>query len=535
MTARLTQKPVKTMLNKEKIKELLSQRFEKDIHKKLSEIPTPDALKDIFKGAERIKRAIEQNEKIVIVGDYDVDGVIASVIMAEFFDDLGVSEYFVRIPNRFSDGYGLNPQIVEEIADAGLIVTVDNGISANDAAQICKQKGIDLIITDHHMPPDVLPEAYAIINPKQKDCHFPNVEICGAQVAWYLVGALKDVCRINYDMGKFLDLLAIAIIADMMELRDLNRILVKLGVNRLNSSRRPAFTAIKQLYGKDKFECDDISFLIAPLINSSGRMDDASVSFEFLRAKNLDRACECLDTIVSFNNSRKEEERTLFECSLKDVREDEHIIVTWGRGWHEGVIGIVASRLAKQFKKPAIVFSIDENRAKGSARSVGKLDILSLIASHENLLAGYGGHKGAAGIVIDPANLEAFKSAINSSCMLMDVHEFSAFDEPLGEIEAGEVDFELLEILEHFEPYGQKNPRPLFEIKSAVVKNKKLIGREQNHLKLILQKDGKCLEALFFNFTREPHAGESIDLVFSVSKNSFRGLVTPQLLVKEIL
>jgi len=271
------------MLNKEKIKELLSRRFEKDIHKKLSEIPTPDALKDVFKGAERIKRAIEQNEKIVIVGDYDVDGVIASVIMAEFFDDLGVSEYFVRIPNRFSDGYGLNPQIVEEIADAGLIVTVDNGISANDAAQICKQKGIDLIITDHHMPPDVLPEAYAIINPKQKDCPFPNVEICGAQVAWYLVGALKDVCRINYDMGKFLDLLAIAIIADMMELRDLNRILVKLGVNRLNSSRRAAFAAIKQFYAKDKFECDDISFLIAPLINSSGRMDDASVSFEFFR------------------------------------------------------------------------------------------------------------------------------------------------------------------------------------------------------------------------------------------------------------
>ena len=140
------------------------------------------------------------------------------------------------------------------------------------------------------MPPDVLPEAYAIINPKQKDCPFPNVEICGAQVAWYLVGALKNVCRINYDMGKFLDLLAIAIIADMMELRDLNRILVKLGVNRLNSSRRAAFAAIKQFYAKDKFECDDISFLIAPLINSSGRMDDASVSFEFLRAKNIDRA-----------------------------------------------------------------------------------------------------------------------------------------------------------------------------------------------------------------------------------------------------
>ncbi|MGP1485968.1 MAG: single-stranded-DNA-specific exonuclease RecJ [Campylobacter sp.] len=523
------------MLNKEKIKELLNKRFEKDIHKKLSEIPTPEALKDVFKGAARIKEAIEKNEKIVIVGDYDVDGVIASVIMAEFFDDLGVSNYTVRIPNRFSDGYGLNPQIVQDVSDTDLIITVDNGISAVEAAQICKQNGIDLIITDHHMPPEILPDAFAIINPKQKDCHFPNIEICGAQVAWYMVGALKEVCHINYDMAKFLDLLAIAIIADMMELRDLNRILVKLGISKLNSSKRVAFKAIKNFYGKDKFECDDISFLIAPLINSSGRMNDAINSFNFLHTKNIREADEYLDMIVTFNNSRKEEEKTLFECSLKDVKDDEQIIVTWGKGWHEGVIGIVASRLAKQFKKPAIVFSIDENRAKGSARSVGKLDILSLIATHENLLSGYGGHKGAAGIVIDPINLDKFKTAINNSCLLMDLHEFSTYDEPLGEIQAADVDFDLLEILEFFEPYGQKNPRPLFEIKSATVKNKKLIGREQNHLKLILQKDGKCLEALFFNFTYQPQIGQNIDVIFSISKNSFRGLVTPQLLVKEIL
>ncbi|QCD53496.1 single-stranded-DNA-specific exonuclease RecJ [Campylobacter sp. RM16192] len=523
------------MLSKSDIRELLNQRFSKDLHKRLSEIPMPCMLKDIYKGANRIKEAIENREKIVIVGDYDVDGVVSSVIMAEFFDDLGVSDYFVRIPNRFSDGYGLNGQIVEELKDVNLIITVDNGISANEAAEICKKRGIDLIITDHHMPPEVLPEAYAIINPKQKDCTFPNIEICGAQVAWYMVGALKDVLKIEYDMAKFLDLLAIAIIADMMELRDMNRMLVRLGVNKLNSSDRAAFTAIKQFYGKEKFECDDISFLIAPLINASGRMDDAINSFNFLHTKNIDKANDYLDMIVEFNNSRKEEERTLYESSLKDVSHEDRIIVTWGKDWHEGVIGIVASRLAKHFKRPAIVFSIDENRAKGSARSVGKLDILSLIAQHENLLDGYGGHKGAAGIVIDPNNLEAFKMAINQTCFLMDIHEFINSDELLGEIDANEIDFELLEILEYFEPYGQKNPRPLFRLNGVLVKNHKLIGREQNHLKLILQKDNKCLEALFFNFTRHPHIGDNIDIVVSISKNSFRGLVTPQLLVKEIV
>ncbi|MCD8213634.1 MAG: single-stranded-DNA-specific exonuclease RecJ [Campylobacter sp.] len=524
------------MLSKEDIRNLLELRFSKDIHKKLSQIPTPAALKDIFKGAIRIKEAIERDEHIVIVGDYDVDGVVSSVILAEFFDDLGVSNYQVRIPNRFKDGYGLNPDIIEELdSEVKLIITVDNGISANDAAKICKQRGIDLIITDHHMPPEILPDAYAIINPKQKDCTFPNIEICGAEVAWYLVGALKDVCKLNYDMSKFLELLAIAIIADMMELRDMNRILVRLGITKLNKTKRMAFRAIKEFYGKDKLECDDISFLIAPLINSAGRMDDAMNSFNFLRAKTIDSAYDYLDMIIDFNNSRKEEERTLFECSLKDVKDDEEIIVTWGEQWHEGVIGIVASRLAKHFAKPAIVFSIDGGRAKGSARSVGKLDILSLIARHEDLLNSYGGHKGAAGLVIAPENLQKFKDEINKSCFLMDLHKFTSSDELLGDISPKEIDFELLEILELYEPYGQKNPRPIFRIDDAVVKNEKLIGRDQNHLKLILQKDDKTLEALFFNFTRHVKVGDSINIVFSVSKNSFRGLVTPQLLIKEII
>ncbi|WP_169753344.1 single-stranded-DNA-specific exonuclease RecJ [Campylobacter mucosalis] len=523
------------MLNKSEIRDLLELRFKKDIHKKLSQIPKPCALKDIYKGAERIKRAIDNNEHIAVVGDYDVDGVVSSVVMAEFFDDIGYKNYQVKIPNRFKDGYGLNLEILDELGDAKLIITVDNGISANDAALICKERGVDLIITDHHMPPPILPEAYAIINPKQDDCQFPNIEICGAQVAWYFVGALKEVFGIEYDMSKFLDLLAIAIIADMMELRDMNRIIVKLGISKLNTTSRIAFRAIKEYYGKEKFECDDVSFLIAPLINSAGRMDDAMNSFEFLRSSDLNKAFDYLDMIVDFNNSRKEEEKTLFESSLKDVSEDDSIIVTWGEQWHEGVIGIVASRLAKHFKKPAIVFSIDRGRAKGSARSVGKLDILSLIAEHSGLLSSYGGHKGAAGLVCEPCKLKLLKEALNKSCFLMDMHKFCSSDELLGDINANEIDYELLEILEYYEPYGQKNPRPIFRITGAIVKNEKIIGKEQNHLKLILEKGNKTLEALFFNFTRHIKVGEQISIAFSISKNSFRGLVTPQLLIRELL
>lgn len=522
------------MLDKDKIKRILSQRFSDDLHKKISEIPLPCDLKDTYKSALRIKTAIDNNELIAVVGDYDVDGIVSTAIMAEFFSDIGAN-FVIKIPNRFKDGYGLNTEIIEKLKDVKLIITVDNGISAVDAGLLCLQKGIDLIITDHHMPPQVLPQAYSIINPKQTKCTFPNIEICGAQVAWYLIGALKDVCNLKeYDMSKFLDLLALAIIADMMELRDLNRILVKLGFIRLNKSKRACFEAIKSFYGKDKFEFDDISFLIAPLLNSSGRMNDAMISYQFLRSKTIEEANKYFDMILNFNNSRKEEEKALFEASIKIISQKEDIIVTWGDEWHEGVIGIVASRLAKRYKKPAIVFSIDGCRAKGSARSIGKFDILALIASQEKLLCGFGGHKGAAGLVIQADKLEKFKYAINNSCLLEGLYDFSQNDELLGEIDHNAIDYDLLEILEYFEPYGQKNPRPLFELKNVKVKKLKFIGKDDNHLKIILQKDNKSYEAIFFNYDYCPKIGDEIDILLNISKNSFRGFITPQLLIKEI-
>lgn len=522
------------MLDKSDIKRILNKRFSNDLHKKLCEIPLPNTLKDTYKAASRIKTAIQNNQSIAVVGDYDVDGVVSSAIMSEFFIDMG-ADFVVKIPNRFKDGYGLNLDIVNELENVNLIITVDNGISAHEAARLCKEKNIDLIITDHHMPPAILPEAYAIINPKQEECTFPNIEICGAQVAWYLIGALKEVCNLrNYDMGKFLDLLTLAIIADMMELRDLNRILLRLGIAKLNSSKRACFEAIKSFYGKDKFEFDDISFLISPLINSAGRMDDATISYKFLLSKNLDEANKYLDIIVDFNNSRKEEERVLFESSIQDVSDDENIIITWGAQWHEGVIGIVASRLAKLYKKPAIVFSIDGCRAKGSARSVGKFDILSLISSQADLLCGYGGHKGAAGLVIETDKLDEFKRAINKAFLLEELVNFSDNDEILGEIHPDIIDHELLGILEYFEPYGHKNPKPLFLLKNMTIKNIKFIGRDDSHLKILMQKDNKFHEAIFFNYDCVPKMDSVVDMLVFVSKNLFRGITTPQIIIKEI-
>ncbi|MFV0480510.1 MAG: single-stranded-DNA-specific exonuclease RecJ [Campylobacteraceae bacterium] len=521
-------------LDKEAVREILVRRFEKDCHTKLSLIPSPFLFKDIKKAALRVKEAIEKKQKIVIVGDYDVDGVVSSVILSEFFDDVGIL-HEVEIPNRFSDGYGLNPSILDRVK-ADIVITVDNGISAVEAATICKQRGIDLIITDHHTPPQILPDAYAIVNPKQEDCTFPNPEICGAQVAWYFIAAIKEVCELEYDLSKHLDLLAIAIIADMMELKDINRVMVKRGLPLLNCSKRPAFMAIKEIFGKNCFESEDISFLISPLLNSAGRMEDAMFSFQFIKSKSKREAIARLEEIVEINNRRKDEERVLFESSLEKIEENDSIIVVWGEEWHEGVVGIVASRLSKRFKKPAIVFSLNEDRAKGSARSVAGVDILSLVSKHEELLLSFGGHFGAAGISLLKENLNIFKHEIISSMDCYEIDEDLVGEDVLGELEIDAIDFELLEILEYFEPYGQKNPKPNFVLKNMHVKVDKFIGKDERHKKLILQDDDeKSVEALFFNYDVDVKRGDTIDIVFYVSKNSFRGLVTPQLLIKEVL
>ncbi len=520
-------------LLKEDIQRILQQRFEGDTCSSLGEIPKPDSFKDIDKASLRILEAVEKKQKILIVGDYDVDGVVSSTILSEFFDDQKI-EYSLIIPNRFKDGYGLNPDIVKRV-DVDVIITVDNGISAVEAAEVCKQKGIDLIITDHHTVPSRVPDAYAIINPKQSDCGFPNSEICGAQVAWYLVAVLKQRMGIEYNLGKFLDLLCIAIMADMMELRDMNRVMVKRGIKALNSSKRAAFVAVKKYFDKRVLQGDDISFLIAPLINSSGRMSDASLSYEFLKSTNLDDAMGRLDHIVSLNNARKEQEKKLLKSSLEQSCEDENIVIVWGEQWHEGVIGIVASRLCRRFKKPSIVFSVKDGIAKGSARGVGDVDILSLISEQKEMILGFGGHKGAAGLSLKQENLEDFKQSMVESSKSLTVQELEADGDILGELDICSVDFELLDILERFQPYGQKNPQPSFILKDAVVKVDRVMGRDKNHLKLLLSKNNHTIESLFFNYDKDVSRGDTVDILFSVSKNEYRGVVTPQLLIREIL
>jgi len=520
-------------LKKEDIVKLLKARFENDSCQKLSDIPSPSLFKDINKASKRIKEAILKQEKIAIVGDYDADGVISSVIVSEFFDDLGVS-YSLKIPNRFTDGYGISKDIVQNL-DADVIITVDNGISAIEAADVCQESGIDLIITDHHTAPKTLPKAFAIVNPKQDSCEFPNSEICGAQVAWYLVAKLKEELNIEYDLSKFLDILAIAIVADMMPLKDINRTMVKSGLRFLNKSKRAFLKAVKAYFNKEYFSSEDISYLLAPLINSSGRLEDAMLSYELIKEKDENSAFLKLDYIVAINNERKIIESDLFEKSLEIADSSKDIIIAWGDEWHEGVIGIVAARLARKFKKPSIVFSVSDDVAKGSARSVGDINILDHITKNSHYLLGFGGHKGAAGMSIKKEKLEDFKKAMEESLAKEDKESFKEKKTILGEIDVDAIDFELLDILEFFEPYGQKNPKPRFLVKNVLVRQQQLLGRDQNHQKIIISNNFTTVESIHFNHEKEVKDGENISFTCTVSKNSFRGKISPQLIVDELI
>jgi len=289
------------MLTKQEIKTILSSKIEEVSPK---EIPHFSLLKNIDIATKRVVKAIQNREKIVVVGDYDVDGVTSTTIINQFFKIINYPLQII-IPNRFDDGYGLTPKLMEKIPECNLIITVDNGISSYEAGKICKLRGIDLIITDHHTPTYPLPEAYTIIDPKQEGETFPFVEICGAEVAWYLCASLKTALNLKIDMREFLDYLVLAIIADVMPLNNINRTLVKMGLQKLSKSQKPFALILKEVLNKENFTSEDIGFNIAPKLNSAGRIKSADIAFKFLNSETLSEARKYYEQLNDTNNYRK--------------------------------------------------------------------------------------------------------------------------------------------------------------------------------------------------------------------------------------
>jgi len=521
-------------LSKARLHEILSQRFDTGF-KKLSDIPNPELLHDGLKSAKRIAQAMAKNEKIYIVGDYDVDGVTSTALMIEFFKAISYP-IEATIPNRFTDGYGVSEKIIDRI-EADLVITVDNGINAFGAAEACKKRGIDLIITDHHTPSSSLPDAFAIVDPKLDNCAYPFKEICGAQVAWLLMGLIKKEIGSSVNLGQFLDLLCLAIVADVMPLHDINRTLVIKGLQQMSTSMRPCMVIIRDMLAKKQLCAEDIAFQIAPRVNSAGRMEDASYALAFLNAPTEEIAYKQYELLNQLNQIRKTTEAEATEHAMTQVHPDDNIIVVAYEGWHEGVVGIVASRLVQRFGKPAIVLSIDKGVAKGSARSIGEISIYELIRAQEDFLEKFGGHKMAAGLGLKEENIPAFKASINKEAASIPAKDYIPQEEILGEVESTSIDFELLNLLEEFEPYGEANPRPRFLANKAQIVSVKKLGKEKEHAKIELRlspNDTQTYDLMYFRCDEELRAGQEISCSYTLNKNVFNGRTSIQFMLDRV-
>lgn len=522
------------LLTKSSLQSLLQKRFG-ETFSRLGDIPSPSLLLNADKAARRIAHAVKNNESITIVGDYDVDGVTATALCILFFREIGYPVKAI-IPNRFTDGYGISPHLLERI-DTDLIMTVDNGINAFEAASRCKERGIDLIITDHHTPAENIPDAYAVVDPKLPGCPYPFKEICGAQVAWLMMGLVKKELALDIDMKRFLGLLALAVIADVMPLVGINRAIVQAGLAQMMSTPLPAFVIIRDFLDKSAISSEDIGFQIAPRLNSAGRLEDAAIALAFLTAQTQAEAYRHFETLDQLNSLRKATEADVTELAMLQVDPADSIIVVAGNNWHEGVVGIAAARLVQRFEKPAIVLSIEDGHAKGSARSIGDIDIYGLIKGREELLEKFGGHKMAAGLSLRTENIDAFRKAINADAKTLHPDAFLPCEELIGELDSGSIDFELLEILERFEPYGEGNPRPRFLARDAHVVAIKYFGNDGSHSRISVRlhtHERQTHELIAFRRTVERPETSKMTCSYTVNKNEFNGNTSLQMLIERI-
>jgi len=520
-------------LNITDIEKILRERIDCDEYRTLKSIPSPENFKDIEKATQRIVLAIQNDETINLVGDYDVDGVTSTAIMVTFFSALGIEINHI-IPNRFEHGYGLSPIILEQIYE-GVIITVDNGISAIEAAKICKDRGLDLIITDHHTVGDILPDAYAIINPKQLECLFPFKEICGAQIAWYLCASIKKALNFDYNLMELFDFMSLAIVADIMPMVSLNRTMVKAGLKSLQNSQRPAIVALRQRYDLKVITEEDIGFKIAPLINCAGRMADPSIALEFLLSFDEFEANMQLDYLIELNESRKEDQLKMFTEAKQQVQADDKVVVVASEEWNEGIVGIVASKLCEKYKKPAIVFSKKGAVGKASCRSTSDINLYELIKSCSSLLNGFGGHKQAAGLSIDIDKLEQFKHEINTNIDHLEVLEEDRSTYSLGKFGISNVTSEAYNLIESFRPFGSTNPYPILTFSDLEIQSVFKMGKNKQFTKLVVGNNISSIEVIIFVDFDEVFVGEKISFNATILKNEFKGDVKYNLLFKELV
>lgn len=512
-----------------------AQRF---LYPGLSGFYDPFLMKDMDKTVERIRRAIDAQEPVMVYGDYDADGATATSVLYLALRELGAQvDYY--IPDRFSEGYGLNGPAIEQAKEKGygLVITVDNGISAVEQVALANSLGLDLIVTDHHTPPEVLPDAYAILNPKQPGCTYPDSMLAGVGVVLKLVQALYG--RLP---DEFLDLAALGTVADLAPLQDENRLITLFGLEKMNESPRMGIKALIEVAGltEKKITAGHIGFSFGPRINASGRLDSATYAVELLTTEDPVKAGELAQFLEDRNQERQTLCETIFEEAAELIEANRHwldgrVLVVASRGWNEGVIGIVASRIVERYHRPTLVFSISDEKCKASARSIAGFDLYAALTRCADLLDHYGGHKMAAGLSLQEDKLDELRVRLNEIAeeVLTEADMTPALDIDM-EVDLRDVDLRLVEQIQALAPFGFGNPSPRFAVRGLALESTRVVGKDAAHLQLRVRQNGRQLDCIAFRRSEEQHlldALASIDLAGELAVNEWRGRQSLQMVL----
>ena len=501
----------------------------------------PYLIADMDKAALRIKRAIDNFEKICVYGDYDADGVTSTALMYSYLSSHG-ADVMYYIPDRITEGYGMSCSAVDKLHAQGvkLIVTVDNGVSAIEEIAYAKSLGIETVVTDHHMPGEQLPDAVAVVDPHREDCNLHFKDWAGVGVAFKTVCALEngDYSEI---LNEYADILAVGTVADVVDLKDENRAIVKYGVAKINANPCNGINALRQIAGVSDRALNGvgITFSLAPRINAAGRMESAETALKLLLCEDLSAALGIAEQVDNCNKQRHISENEIMEEAVACIEADKRlkyakVIVVCGENWHHGVIGIVAARITEKYGRPSIVITFDGDKGTGSARSIEGFSVYDAIKACGDFLTHFGGHTMAAGLGIDRENVESFFRAINAyalSCeetvptLMLDCKLNPAY-----------INAQLAESLEALEPFGAGNPQPVFGIFGVRITGIKPVG-DGKHLRISFTKGNTQFCAMKFSTTLKElpyREGDTVDLAVKIDKNEFRGEIRASVQIKDM-
>ncbi|HFR3503373.1 TPA: single-stranded-DNA-specific exonuclease RecJ [Streptococcus suis] len=504
------------------------------IQPSLEDLHDPYLLHDMDKAVERIRRAIEDYEQILIYGDYDADGMTSASILKETLEEMG-AEVQVYLPNRFTDGYGPNQSVYKyfiEQQGISLIVTVDNGVAGHEAIAYAQEMGVDVVVTDHHSMQETLPNAYAIVHPEHPDGNYPFKHLAGCGVAFKLACALLETVHAD-----LLDLVAIGTIADMVSLTDENRVMVKYGLSLLKQTERAGLQELIKIAGIDIDSIDEetVGFQLAPRLNALGRLDDPNPAIELLTGFDDEEAHQIALMIDSKNIERKDVVQAIYDEAKTMLRRDRPVQVLAKEGWNPGVLGIVAGRLLEELQQPVIVLSIEDGKAKGSARSVEAVDIFNALKDHQDLFIAFGGHAGAAGMTLEVDKLEELALTLTDYIIenKLDLSSKSSLvlDE---ELDLEELTLDTLKSFEKLAPYGMDNKKPVFYIRDFQVETARTMGQNNAHLKVRITKGAAGFDVVAFgkgNLALEFSQAKGLELAVTLSVNQWNGNTSLQLML----